>query len=98
MEHENTNASFLPLMALDEIPNAEPDAEEIVALKKEKGRVTGYQLSGGEIVDKQRGVELAKQGKIKNVAIASNRGNQYLKSIPDKTENNNLGNLPSTSD
>lgn len=95
MENENTNASFLPLMALSEIPNPEPDAEEIVALKKEKGRVTGYQLSGGEIVSKQQGVQLARQGKIKHVGIAFNRGTPYLKSIPDKTENNNLGNLPS---
>ena len=87
--------SSLPFLALDEVPTPSSDAENIVALQKEGGRVTGYQLSGGRIVSKQEGVTLAKQGKIKGVAIASNQGKQYLKSIPDKTEGNNLGNLPS---
>ncbi len=38
---------------------------------------------------------LARQGEIKGVGVASRNGNEYLKSLPDGTENNNLSNLPS---
>ena len=42
------------------------------------------------------GVALAKQGGIRGVAIASRNGSEYLRSIPDGKESNNLGDLPST--
>lgn len=89
------NSSSLPFLALDEVPTPNKDAENIVALQKEGGRVTGYKLSGGKVISKEEGVSLAKKGKIKGVAIATNKGTQYLKSIPDNKEGNNLGNLPS---
>lgn len=97
MNEDNNHLKALPLQALDDIPKAKADAKEIVALVKEGGRVTGYKLSDGNIVDKVDGVELAKQGEIKNVGIAHRKGDEYLKSIPDGTESNNLGNLPSIS-
>lgn len=84
----------LAINTLDEVPNPDTNAKEIVGLVKEKGRVSGYQLSDGKILSKQEGVNLAKQGQIKGVGVASRNGTQYLKSIPDGTENNNLGNLP----
>jgi len=43
------------------------------------------------------GVELARQGDIKGVGISSRNGNEYLKSLPDDTESNNLGSLPTVS-
>ena len=92
------NASALPLMAMKEIPRPSADSEEIVALVKESGKVTGYQLSDGRVLDKEEGVALARQGGIKGVGISERKGNEYLKSIPDGTESNNLGNLPSVSD
>ena len=82
---------------LDEIPEAKSDAKEIVGLVKSSGRVTGYQLSDGSKVSKEEGVALAKSGDIKNVGIAHRKDTEYLKSIPDGTESNNLGNLPSVS-
>lgn len=94
---QNNNHTPLPLRALSEIPEAKNDAKQITALVKDSGKVTGYQLSDGSIIDKQTGVRLAKQGDIKDVAVAANSGTEYLKSIPDDTENNNLGNLPSIS-
>jgi len=97
MENNQTNASSLPMMALDEIPEAKADAKEIIGLVKDSGKVTGYQLSDGQIVDKQEGIELARQGNIKGVGISSRNGNEYLKSLPDDTESNNLGNLPAVS-
>ncbi|HIT89826.1 MAG TPA: DUF3892 domain-containing protein [Candidatus Merdenecus merdavium] len=96
MENQKTGA-VLPLMAMDSITEPAPDAKQIVALVKDSGRVTGYQLSDGHIVDKQQGVHLAKQGQIRGVGVAHRNDTEYLKSIPDGTEHNNLSNLPSIS-
>ena len=82
---------------LDQIPQANATAKRIVGLVKEGGRITGYQLSDSSIVDKQEAVDMAKQGQIAGVGIAHRGDTQYLKSIPDDSENNNLGNLPSVS-
>lgn len=82
---------------LDEIPQANADAKRIVGLVKEGGRITGYQLSDNSFVEKQQAVAMAKQGQIAGVGIAHRGDTEYLKSIPDGTESNNLGNLPSVS-
>ena len=82
---------------LDEIPNAKADAKRIVGLVKKGGRIAGYQLSDNSIVEKQQAVNMAKQGQIAGVGIAHRGDTEYLKSIPDGSENNNLGNLPSVS-
>ena len=80
---------------LDQIPLANKNAKRIVGLVKESGRITGYQLSDNSIVEKQQAVDMAKQGQIAGVGIAHRGDTEYLKSIPDSSENNNLGNLPS---
>lgn len=82
---------------LDQIPQAEADAKRITGLVKEGGRITGYQLSDDTIVEKQQAVEMAKQGRIAGVGIAHRGDTEYLKSIPNGNENDNLGNLPSVS-
>ena len=82
---------------LDEIPNAKADAKRIVGLVKKGGRIAGYQLSDNSIVEKQQAVNMAKQGQIAGVGIAHRGDTEYLKSIPDGSENNNMGNLPSVS-
>ena len=82
---------------LDQIPQTYANAKRIVGLVKEGGRITGYQLSDNSIVEKQQAVNMAKQGQIAGVGIAHRRSTEYLKSIPDGSENNNLGNLPSVS-
>jgi len=82
---------------LDQIPKANTNAMRIVGLVKEGGRVTGYQLSDNSIVEKRQAVDMAKQGQIAGVGIAHRGDTEYLKSIPDGSENNNLGNLPSVS-
>ena len=89
------NKNSLPMKALSEIPTPRADAAHITSLVKNGGRVTGYQLSDGNILNKYDAVELAKQGGIAGVGISSRNGNEYLKSLPDETENNNLSNLPS---
>ena len=92
---DNQNTSALPLMAMKEIPEPSNNAATITALVKDSGKVVGYQLSSGQTLDKQQGVALAKQGGIQGVGISERNGNEYLKSIPDGTESNNLSNLPS---
>lgn len=82
---------------LDQIPQVKPNAKQIVGLVKEGGRVTGYQLSDHSIVEKQQAVDMAKQGRIAGVGIAHRGDTEYLRSIPDGSENNNLSNLPSVS-
>ena len=82
---------------LDQIPHTEADAKKIIGLVKENGRIAGYQLSDNSIVEKQQAVQMAKEGQIAGVGIAHRGDTEYLKSIPDGSENNNLGNLPSVS-
>ena len=82
---------------LDQIPQANINAKQIVGLVKKGGRITGYQLSDNSIVEKQQAVDMAKQGQISGVGIAHRGDTEYLKSIPDGSENNNLGHLPSVS-
>ena len=87
----------LAYAALDEIPTPKSDAKEIVGLVKSSGRITGYQLSDGQIVSKQEGVDMAKNGDIQGVGVAHRNDSEDLKALPDGKENNNLGNLPSVS-
>ncbi len=89
------NGSELVKNTLDEIPEANSNAKRITGLVKENGRVTGYQLSDDTIVEKPQAVQMAKQGEIAGVGIAHRGDNEYLKSIPNDKENDNLGNLPS---
>lgn len=82
---------------LDQIPQPGADAKRIVGLVKEGGRVTGYKLSDETFVSRQDAVSMAKQGQIAGVGIAHRGDTEYLKSIPNGNENDNLGNLPSVS-
>lgn len=79
---------------MNPVPNK--DAKTIMKLIRTNGKISGYQLSDGTVLSKADGVALAKQGGIRGVAIASRNGNEYLRSIPDGKESNNLGDLPST--
>ena len=89
------NQSALPMMAMKEIPEANSSAAQITALVKESGKVVGYQLSSGQTLGKNEAVALARQGGIQGVGISERDGTEYLKSVPDETESNNLSNLPS---
>ncbi|MBE5960507.1 MAG: DUF3892 domain-containing protein [Lachnospiraceae bacterium] len=91
------NLHSLPMQALDDIPAPNTNAKDITGLVKDSGTVTGYQLSDGQIVSKEEGIELARSGGIKDVGIAHRNGKEYLKSLPDGTENNNLSHLPTIS-
>ena len=95
---KNEMQSELPYAALDEVPNPKSDAKEIVGLVKSSGKISGYQLSDGSTVSKEEGVSMAKAGDIKGVGVAHRKDSEYLKALPDGTESNNLGNLPSVTE
>lgn len=97
MENDANPLSELPLQTFQDIPTPKADAQQIVALVKEEGRVTGYKLSDGRILSREEGVQLAREGGIQGVGVATNKGTEYLKSLPDGSEENNLGSLPSIS-
>lgn len=82
---------------LDSIPTPDQTARRITALVKEGGKVTGYRLSDDSVLDKAQAIQLAREGGILGVGIAHRGDTEYLKSIPDGTEGNNLSNLPSVS-
>lgn len=91
------DGNLLAKNTLDQIPQASPDANRIVGLVRESGKITGYKLSDESIVSKSDAVQMAKQGKIAGVGIAHLGDTEYLKSIPNQNENDNLGNLPAVS-
>ena len=100
MENKKNNANLTAELAqntLDQIPQAKADAREIIGLVKHSGRIDGYQLSDGSTVSKEEGVQMAKAGDIKGVGVAHRGDTEYLKSIPDNSDDNNLGSLPSVS-
>jgi len=95
MNTENKNlGAELAYNALDEVPQPKADAKEITGLLKSHGKITGYQLSDGATVSKEEGVAMAKAGEIRGVGVAHRKDTEYLKSLPDGSENNNLGSLP----
>lgn len=84
----------LPKDINKEVPVPNADAKKITKLVKHSGDVVGYELSNGQRISKDQGISMAKMGEIAGVAVAVNKGNEYLRSLPDETENNNLGSLP----
>ncbi len=89
------NNKTLPLSTFSEIPVPNFNAKQITALVKDGGSTVGYQLSNGEVISKSTAVKMARNGEIKGVGIAKRYSREYLKSLPDDSEGNNLSNLPS---
>ena len=82
---------------LDQIPSPQPSARSITGLVKKGGKVVGYRLSDDRVLEKAEAIELARQGGILGVGIAHRGDTEYLKSIPDGSEGNNLSGLPTVS-
>lgn len=85
----------LPVNINKEVPTPNSNAQSIRALIKKSGEIIGYELLNGERISKEEGVQMAKSGQISGVAVAvSRKGEEYLRSLPDQDENNNLSSLP----
>ena len=93
-DNNNNLGAELAYNALDEVPQPKADAKEITGLLKSGGKISGYQLSDGSTISKEEGVAMAKAGEIRGVGVAHRKDTEYLKSLPDGSENNNLGSLP----
>ena len=77
MPKKNADLSKLPMMAMEYVPEHNENAKQIVSLIKEEGKVTGYELEDGKILNKEEAVALAKQNGIRGVGVASRMGNEY---------------------
>ncbi|MDD4843062.1 MAG: DUF3892 domain-containing protein [Anaerotignum sp.] len=94
---KNELTEALAKNTLDDIPLPNPNAPKITGLVKQSGKITGYRLSDDTLVEKEDAIKLARQGDIAGVGIAHRGKTEYLKSIPDGTEDNNLSHLPTVS-
>ncbi len=73
-----------------------PNAKQITKFIKQDHKVVGYVLSSGEKVSVDEAIQLAKQGQLDHVGVSiAKDGSEYIRSLPDGDESNNLGNLPS---
>lgn len=88
----------LPKNINKDIPTPGPNAVSISKLVKHSGEVVGYELENGERVSKDEGIVMAKEGKLLGVAVATRKGEEYLRTLPDGAEGNNLSSLPTVSD
>ncbi|WP_052085782.1 DUF3892 domain-containing protein [Clostridium sp. HMP27] len=72
-------------------------ANSIVAVgKDDDNEIVSYKLDNGEILSREQAISMAKEGGIKGVSVSTSRkGEEYLRSLPDDDESNNLKNLPS---
>lgn len=96
MHNKNDNMfGGLPVNINKDVPTPKSNVCSITALIKKSGEIIGYELSNGERVSKEQGVQKAKEGEISGVAIGvSKKGEEYLRTLPDQYENNNLSSLP----
>ncbi|MDV4151497.1 DUF3892 domain-containing protein [Clostridium sp. AL.422] len=96
MNNKNDNMiGGLPANINKEVPTPKNNAQSITAVIKKSGEIVGYELSNGERISKEEGILKAKNGGIAGVAIGvSKKGEEYLRSLPDQDESNNLSSLP----
>lgn len=95
MNNNNDNIiGNLPENINKEIPTPNSNAESISKLIKESGEVVGYELSSGERISKEQAISLAKSGGILDIAVATRNGEEYLRTLPDGKDGNNLSSLP----
>ncbi|WP_083258729.1 DUF3892 domain-containing protein [Cellulosilyticum sp. I15G10I2] len=96
-ENQNTfNSGILPHNINQVVSKGGADAKQITKFIKQDNKVIGYVLSSGEKVTVQEAILLAKEGELSNVGVSvSKSGNEYIRSLPDDDESNNLNNLPS---
>lgn len=95
MKKTNKNSSNTIPKSINQVsPTPKSDAKSIKAVVKSSNKVVGYKLSDNNIVSKEEAITMAISGDIKNVGVAVNKGTQYLRSLPDGDQYNNLSDLP----
>lgn len=72
------------------------NAEQITKLIKSGGEVVGYELESGKHISVQQAIDMARSNQLKHVGVSTSKdGSEYIRSLADGDESNNLGNLPS---
>lgn len=78
------------------VSEGDSEARSIIKLIKQSSDVVGYELSDGSHVSVDEAINLAKQNGLNHVGVSvSKGGSEYIRSLADGDESNNLGNLPS---
>ncbi len=71
-------------------------AEQITKLIKHDGEVVGYELASGRHISISEAINMAKANQLDHVGVSTSKdGTEYIRSLADGDESNNLGNLPS---
>lgn len=72
------------------------NAEQITKLIKNGGEVVGYELASGRHISVSEAINMAKANQLDHVGVSTSKdGSEYIRSLADGDESNNLGNLPS---
>lgn len=75
------------------LSGARPGAYSISKPIKSGDRIVGYELSSGQKISCEQGVEMAKNGQISGVTIARHQGNEYLRAVADSEGRSRFGSL-----
>lgn len=94
MKNHSQDMKSMPLSTFVCIPTPKADAQQVVALVKKSGKVIGYQLADSRIISREDAVKLARSDGLQGVGVSIIHGKEYLKSLPDSTDVNNLSSLP----
>ncbi len=96
MIKEFEEGSTLANMANKVVSEGGEDAQSITKLVKSGGKVVGYELSSGEKVTVSEAIKMAKGNLLNHVGVSTSKdGSEYIRSLADGDESNNLSNLPS---
>lgn len=72
-----------------------PGALGITKVIKHDQEVVGYELTSGIHVSMDEAIQMAANNQLQHVGVStSKKGEQYIRSLPDGDESNNLSNLP----
>lgn len=69
---------------------------EIVAVRHNgKSKLTNFKLNNGQDLDYNQAIDLGKSGQISSIDVVDRKSSmQFIRSEPDRIEENNLDNLP----
>ncbi len=95
MSEERSAGLYLANLANKVVSEGGPNAKAITKRIVNSGEVVGYELETGEHVTVEQAIQMAKANELKHVGVSTSKdGSEYIRSLADRDESNNLGNLP----
>ncbi|PHV71189.1 hypothetical protein CS063_05720 [Sporanaerobium hydrogeniformans] len=96
IEKEESQTLSFPHTVNKVVSEGGENAKEITKLVKQDGKVIGYELSNGQHISVAEAISMAKNNELQHVGVSTSKdGSEYIRSLADGDESNNLGNLPS---